>query len=122
MALSEREQRLLDEMERRLYGTDADVVTGHGVRPNYRAIVLGTLTVVAGIAIVLAGVILSTPMIGVMGFVVSLAGVVAAMRPARSSAPGSPVSPASPRRGANGSRSTGFMDRMASRWDRRRDG
>jgi len=46
MPLSEHEQRLLDEMERNLYGHDADVTSTAFVgmpRPNYRAIVLGVI-------------------------------------------------------------------------------
>lgn len=119
MPLSEHEQRLLDEMERNLYRHDADVVSsvsGAKFRPNSKSIVWGVLGALAGIALVVAGVMTHQVWLGVLGFVAVLAGVLAAMRPA----PESPTG-AAPTQSAKSSTSTkmSFMDRMNDRWDRR---
>ena len=115
MPLSEREQRLLEEMERNLYGHDADFVSATpSVRPNYRAIVLGAVLIVVGLGVVLAGVMLSQPLVGVAGFGVMLLGGFLAMKP------GAPIAKAKPN--AKTRSTSGFMDRMNQRWDRRHDG
>ena len=118
MPLSEREQRLLEEMERNLYGRDADFVSASpSVRPNYRAIVLGVVIVVAGLGVILAGVMMSQALVGVAGFGVMLVGGFLALKP------GAPINAKgkSSAGGAKPSRS-GFMDRMNERWDRRHEG
>ena len=64
MPLSEHEQRLLDEMERSLYHSEADDVTtvgGGRARPNYTAIALGIIAGVIGIALLLVGVVSVSP-------------------------------------------------------------
>jgi hypothetical protein len=125
MPLSEQEQRLLDEMERSLYQNDADFVASVGGRRgriNYTALVSGVLVAVLGVAILVAGVVLKQPLIGVGGFVVMFGGVLLAV--------GSPRRrlTAVPRSGSSGSGSArrvgkgSFMDRMNSRWERRQDG
>lgn len=123
MPLSEQEQRLLEEMERSLYRNDADFVATVGAargRPNYRAIALGVLIAVAGVAGLLAGVMLHQLVIGIIGFVVMFAGVLLAIRPSKSV----PIEPSAEARGKpRPSRAdTGFMDKMNDRWDRRQDG
>ncbi|QHC58404.1 DUF3040 domain-containing protein [Rathayibacter sp. VKM Ac-2760] len=128
MPLSEHEQRLLDEMERNLYQNDADFVAavskGRG-GTNYRALVLGILLAIVGLGVLVAGVIVRQPLVGVLGFALMLAGVVVAMRPAAggSSATGLPDvgRPAKPR-SASGRQSSTFMDRLNDRWDNRGDG
>ncbi len=121
MPLSEQEQRLLDEMERNLYQNDADFVAtvgGSRGRLNYTALVAGVLVAVLGVAVLVSGVILRQPIIGVGGFVVMFAGVLLAVGSPRraSSAPSHTASGS--RRGSR----TSFMDRMNARWDRRQDG
>lgn len=131
MALSEQEQRLLDEMERHLYQNDADVMSttprqSPGV--STRALMLAILAVAVGLGIVVAGLATQLPIVGVLGFVVMLIGVLSAFRgPKRSDAddaePGAGDAPkASGRRNAQGksSASGGLMDRLEDRWDRRR--
>ncbi len=122
MPLSEQEQRLLEEMERSLYHNDADFVATVGKRrgrPNYTLLVLGILTVVAGVAILIGGVALRQPLIGVVGFVVMFAGVLIAIRPSRV-----PVEESADRRASRAAKSAkpGLMDRLNDRWDRRQDG
>lgn len=128
MPLSEHEQRLLEEMERNLYHNDADFVATVGNRrgkPNYTQIVVGILVAILGVGIIVTGVILRQPLIGVAGFVVMFVGALLAISPPRRS--GAPEEPsaaeragASQRASASGS-SRGFMDRMNERWDKRQD-
>ena len=86
MPLSEQEQRLLDEMERSLYHNDADDVTTVGARrgrPNYTAVVLGILAGAAGLVLLVVGVSVRQPVIGIVGFVVMFAGALVAIAPPR---------------------------------------
>ena len=116
MPLSEQEQRLLEEMERGLYSTDADFVAtiSHGTsRPNYRMIVIGALVGVLGIATIVVGIATRLPIIGVFGFVIMFVGALLALRRSTSLAP--------VREGAVPASGSGFMDRMNARWDRRQE-
>ncbi|MFT4213032.1 MAG: DUF3040 domain-containing protein [Microbacterium sp.] len=119
MPLSEQEQRLLDEMERHLMGKDADVVSadGSGRSLSYRNIVLGSLLVLAGLGGLIGGLSTQLIVVGVIGFVVMLAGVVLAITPSRR-----PGLAAAKGRPAARPAATSFMDRMNDRWDRRREG
>jgi len=86
MPLSEQEQRLLDEMERNLYHSDADYVATVGARrarPSAGAIALGVIVGLVGVAVLIAGVATRLPVIGIIGFVVMFAGVVLAVAPPR---------------------------------------
>ncbi len=121
MPLSEQEQRLLDEMERSLYQNDADFVAtvgGRRGRLNYTAIVAGVLVAVLGVAVLVSGVVLRQPLIGVAGFVVMFGGVLLAVGSPRRSSSVPSRSGSGARRGSRSS----FMDRMNARWDRRQDG
>lgn len=121
MPLSEHEQRLLEEMERNLYQNDADfvaTVAGRRGKPNYRLIVIGALLAVAGVAALVAGVIVQQPVIGVVGFALMLGGVLMVISPGRG--PADPAAPsAGPERGRP-SRSS-WMTTMNERWERRQD-
>lgn len=78
MALSEHEQRLLDEMERRLYQSEADLLpasSGGPRRFNYRSLVLGTLLALVGIGLLVGGAGLQQLWLGLIGFVAMLGGV-----------------------------------------------
>lgn len=129
MPLSEQEQRLLEEMERSLYQNDSDFVarvTRRQGRPTYTAITLGVLGALAGVAIVIVGLVIKAPLLGILGFVVMLAGVLFALRPgmrapkAKAARPGKPAAGGSA--GPSGGGSGGsFMDRMNDRWDKRND-
>ncbi|UUT35199.1 DUF3040 domain-containing protein [Microbacterium elymi] len=120
MPLSEQEQRLLDEMERHLMHNDADVVhtSRDGRSISYRNIVYGTVLVLIGLGGLIAGVAVPLVFLGVLGFVVMLAGVVLAVTPTRGIARGETEN----RRPASGKPSASFMDRMNDRWDRRQQG
>ena len=121
MPLSEQEQRLLDEMERQLLHSDADVVgaPGSGRGLSYRRIVYGTVLVLLGLGGLVAGVALPMIVVGVIGFVVMLGGVVLAVTPNRRGGSGSADEGSSD--GPSAKPSPKFMDRMNDRWDRRHD-
>jgi hypothetical protein len=118
MPLSEQEQRLLDEMERSLYHGDADFASVDRVRTgvNYTAVVGGILLGIAGIGVLLLGVLLHAWIVGVLGFVAMFAGVLIAVGTPRRHGRARAFAPTGVRRRA------GFMDRLAERWDRRRQG
>ena len=125
MPLSEHEQRLLEEMERSLYQNDADFVAkvgGKRAKPAYRSIVLGALVAVIGVGVLVTGVFLQLPIVGILGFVVMFAGVLVAIAPGKRVAvdPDAPAS--SQNRGKPTRGQPGFMDRMNDRWDKRQDG
>ncbi|MBV0895115.1 DUF3040 domain-containing protein [Microbacterium sp. NC79] len=140
MPLSEQEQRMLDEMERNLLRTDADVVsaTPTGAPLNYRNLVLGAVFVVVGLGAMVAGVAMFQSLgssqfigiiVGLLGFALMFFGVVYAVRPsAKTEIPAhledSFASSSSAHRGSaprTGSKQSGFMDRMNDRWDRRQN-
>jgi hypothetical protein len=121
MALSEREQRLLEEMERNLYNNEADVVTTLGVSrtPNYRAMAIGAIVALGGLVTMLLGVTSDLTVVGIVGFAIMFTGVMVAV-----AIPGKPVegrsTSASPKP-ASGSGS-GFMNQLNERWERRSNG
>jgi hypothetical protein len=121
MPLSEHEQRLLEEMERSLYQNDADFVAkvgGKRARPAYRSIVLGILLAVVGVGVLVTGVLVQQPLVGILGFVVMFVGVLVAIAPGKRVA----VDPDAPKARTKAGRGpTGFMDRMNDRWDKRND-
>ncbi len=127
--LSEHEQRLLEQMEKALYAEDPKFATSlrsTGVASRGRA-ALGVLAVLAGLGIVLAGMALPMALLGVVGFVVMLAGAVmtyfAFTRGGTASAEAAtPDSPAAPGSTPAPPRSSGFMDRMEERWRKRSEG
>jgi hypothetical protein len=121
MALSEREQRLLEEMERNLYNNEADVVTTLGVSrtPNYRAIAIGSIIALAGLVTMLVGVTSDITVLGIIGFAIMFTGVMVAV-----AIPGKPVEGRAPsttsKPGSGGAQ--GFMDQLNDRWERRNNG
>ncbi len=122
MPLSEHEQRLLEEMERNLYQNDADfvaTVSGRRGKPNYRLIVIGALLAVAGVAALVAGVIVRQPVIGVVGFGLMLGGVLMVISPGRGAQGGSTAGSTSGR--ATRAPRTSWMSTMTDRWERRQD-
>ncbi len=120
MPLSEQEQRLLDEMERHLMRNDADVVSAPtgGRSLSYRNIVYGTVLVLVGLGALIVGVSLPIIAVGVVGFVIMLAGVVLAVTPAHGARS---AQPESDRPAAKPQAHSSFMDRMNDRWDKRQE-
>ena len=130
MPLSEHEQRMLEEMERNLYQNDADFIATVGTRrgkPNYTLIVVGILVGVLGIGIIVTGVVIRQPLVGIAGFAVMFAGALLALSSQRRSGPQEEPSAAerasaSAGQSRGGSPRGGFMDRINERWDKRQDG
>ena len=121
MALSEREQRLLEEMERNLYQNEADIVSTLGAtrrQINYRAVALGVVLAVTGLGVMLWGVNSGIVALGVGGFVLAFAGAMIAL-----TIPGAPRE-ASSSKASTGAKASGgsFMDQLNERWDKRRRG
>ena len=119
MPLSEQEQRLLDEMERHLMRNDADVVSApsDGRSLSYRNIVYGTILVLLGLGGLIVGVSQQLIVVGVIGFVIMLAGVLLAVTPTR----GAGRVRVEHQKPAT-TQGSSFMDRMNDRWDRRQEG
>lgn len=121
MPLSEQEQRLLDEMERHLMSKDADVVTAprEGQTLSYRNIVYGSILVLLGLGGLIVGVSTDLIVVGVLAFVVMVAGVVLAVTPNRNGAPSTRGTTGERKSAPAPSASSSFMDRINDRWDRR---
>lgn len=124
MALSDREQRLLDEMEQHLYRSEADVVSAPKsptATLSARHIVIGVLLIALGVVGLITGVSTKSIPIGLVGFVVMVVGATWALRPREAtSAKGKRdtsgrVGPAKARQSPKAS----FQERMNERWDRR---
>ena len=114
MALSDRERRLLAEMEAALASDDprlqstlagSDTQTLIGKAPG--SLLAGAAIILAGIAILFGGLISQLTPLGVAGFIVALAGLLMVIRSIKVKAP----------RVARPTRSLG--DRLQERWDRR---
>jgi hypothetical protein len=114
MALSDRERRLLAEMEAalasddpRLQSTLSGGDTATLIRKAPGSLLLGGGLILGGIAILFTGLIAQIAPIGVAGFVVALAGLLMALRSLSVKGP----RVARPQRSLN--------DRLQERWDRR---
>lgn len=80
MGLSEREQQLLDELERGLYASDSGLahkLGKPGARSPKRVIAGGALAVI-GLSLLVVAVMLQFALFGVAGFLVMLAGLILA--------------------------------------------
>jgi len=128
MALSEEEQRLLEQMEAALAAEDPKLVNalrGTGVRRVHRRrVAIAGVGFFAGLALLVGGI--STHLIfSVLGFVVMLAASVVAIYSWQHVGTGVDNSrPQDRAKTAQGSRTAdgqGFMDKMEERWRKRRD-
>ncbi len=123
MALSEHEQRLLEQLEQQLNAEDprfAHSMSSSGRSFSTRRIVLSALVGVAGILVLLVGVSFQNIFIGVGGFLIMGASVYfGTVRPiggSESHGKGQsiPKSASAPR--------GGFMGGLEEKWDQRRQG
>ncbi len=129
MPLSDHEQRLLEQMERALYAEDPKFADS--LRKTRRAsldrkrLALGVAGVVLGLAILVGGVATSIPLVGVLGFLVTVAGAVVSYNAVTAQAPADEATAQAAASGhpsrSSSSSSEGFMDRLEERWRRRRD-
>jgi len=125
VALSEREQKLLEQMEQALYAEDPRFATRirsqQGGRANRRVLV-GILGIIAGLGLVVFGVLGQSVWLGALGFALMVSAGVWAFSPAKPAGPSGVVGGAA--RGTRGKRSTSpssgtFMQRLEERWERR---
>jgi hypothetical protein len=126
--LSENEQRLLEQMERALYAEDpkfASTMRGAARRPGaLKRLVIGLAGVLVGLGLLVGAVAYKIIPLGVVGFLVMLAGTVYAASTQRRTGPTAVVAANGTvgKRGKSRSRRSGtFMQRLEQRWDRRRD-
>ena len=122
MALSDREQRLLAEMEEALSADDPRLVsTLNGTTTRFSASIgIAIAAILGGFSILFAGLIAQLTLVGVGGFVVALVGVILLINglSKRTSKFGQGGSPKRARR----SFTQGFTKGMEDRWDQRNNG
>lgn len=124
MGLSEREQQLLDDMERRLYQSEADVMKAGSATPrrlNLRSLVLGILVGLVGIGVMIGGVAAQQLWLGLIGFAAMLGGTVLAFMRGEEDASAGAVGDQTAKPPAAKSGES-FSDRMERRWDQRMEG
>lgn len=126
MALSEREQRLLDEMERGFYQSEADVmqtVPASRRRVNYRSLVLGIIVVLVGVGVLIGGVAAQQLWLGLIGFAVMLGGVMLMFWRGSEPSIESELAGETKNGGAQGAAAReSLSERMERRWDERMGG
>ncbi len=115
MALSEHEQKLLAEMEAALLADDPRLVgalSGKARTRQASRVLLGFFAVLAGLAVIIAGLIAKMTPVGIAGFVLALAGAFTAI---------SNFSLKQMMGRNTGTKSSGprFGDRLERRWDDR---
>lgn len=83
MGLSEREQQLLDELERSLLeGKPSDrLKEPNSLRGSSKSVIFGVIILLAGLGLVLAGVMSRQVLVGILGFGVMLWGLYLAFKP-----------------------------------------
>lgn len=142
MPLSEHEQRVLAQMEKALYAEDPRLAStlkstasaaGHGL--DRRRVALGVLGAVAGLALVVLGVMSQMIWVGAVGFLLMVLGGAWAAKPHGRphlgvvGANGKRRGPGGGNGGGGGNRPRGprpsgggsFMERMEQQWDKRRE-
>lgn len=115
MALSEHEQRLLDEMERNFHLNGPELAPAGRGQVDYTAVTIGALVVVGGITLAVIGVASQMWWIGIVGFVVMFGGALLMLR-RRPNAGDAPPRAGRDHRGGNE-----FMTAFERRWDQRQD-
>jgi hypothetical protein len=121
--LSDREKRLLEEMEAALLTEDPRLVSALSaspLAPSKNRIVKGVALLLLGLVTVLAGVISKTAPIGIVGFLIALAGVITVI--SSFSASGKAKSFSKNSKGSKAPKNTSKLrDRLDKRWDQRWD-
>jgi hypothetical protein len=114
MELSDREKRLLDEMEAALLTEDPRLVSALSANPGLPSrnrIMIGGGLVLLGLVTLFGGLVSQITPIGILGFLIALGGVISAI---------SSFSPRSSIKAAKKPRSrSSISDRMEKRWDNR---
>lgn len=123
MALSDRELRLLAEMEQALSADDPALVsTLSGTRRRGPGAAIGVVALIVGIATLFAGLIAQVTAVGVVGFVFALIGVIV-LANAISAAASNGVRQSPFAKGPRGKGfGKGFTQGFEDRWDQRNNG
>jgi len=122
--LSDREKRLLDEMEAALLTEDPRLVSALSaspLTPSKNRILMGAGSMLLGLVIVLAGVISKTAPVGIIGFLIALTGVITVISSFSAGGKGKSISSRSNNAtGLKKAKNTSKLrDRMDKRWDER---
>lgn len=128
MALSEREQQLLAQLEQQLNADDpqfATVMESQPVRSSFstRGLVLGVVIGVIGLGVVIGGVAINQVLVGVLGFLIMSLGVYwASTQGTRKSIPSAATDTISDTHNERKvmKSSSGFMRNLEDKWDERR--
>ena len=124
MALSDREQKLLEQMEKALYAEDPKFASslrrsGLTIAPGERRhVIFGLVALLGGLALVFGSVVSKTVIIGIPGFLLVLTGFVFIARGLQE-----PVSAATPtpKKVRNRTKNSNLMSKLEERWQQRRD-
>jgi hypothetical protein len=133
--LSEHEQRLLEQIEQALYAEDpkfASIYRSNDLRSHQRRrIIRASVVLVIGLGMLLAGVIIKQPVVGVAGFIIMLGAVsfavaawqrmVAPARPTNGGAGGRFRRRRSPQAAPAPGPRRSVVQRLEERWQRRQD-
>ena len=126
MPLSDREQQLLEQMERALVEEDPKFATsmrgGPGTARNRRRLGVGIVGVLVGLSIILLGVTIQQVIVGAIGFAIMVGAVVYAAtdrKPTLQAVPNPGESP-KPGKKRKSQGSGSFMQKMEERWEKRR--
>lgn len=128
MALSDEEQRLLEQMEAALAAEDPKLVNAlrgtSARRVHRRRAALAGVGFFIGLGLLIAGISIN-PFLSVLGFVIMVAAAVTAIyswqHVGGSADAGNGRDRAKTSQGTRGPDGQGFMDKMEERWRRRRD-
>lgn len=129
MPLSEREQRMLAQMEQALYAEDpqfANRLQKQAAKgPTRRRLVVGLMGVIIGLGLVVLAAMSSQIWLGAIGFALMVAGGVYAFTPPKTQAVLGTVQDGGSIKARvtknTTARSSSFMQRLEERWDKRRD-
>lgn len=126
MPLSDREQQLLEQMERALIEEDPRFATSMRGGPrqarNRRRLAIGIGGVLLGLGVILLGVTTKQVIVGGLGFALMVGAVVYAMTDKRPALAAVPTPGTTSRGGTSRKKGSGsFMTKMEQRWEQRRD-
>ena len=114
MSLSDRERKLLAEMEQALSADDprlSSTLTGTRTFPGRTRVLTGVGALLSGLAIILGGLISQTVPVGILGFLIALSGLITVLSAVGSISKGVT--------GAAKVKNPGLRSRLEQRWDQR---
>ena len=125
VALSDREQKLLEQMEKALYAEDPKFASslrrsGLTIAPGERRhVIIGLVALLVGLGMVFASVVSKTVIVGIPGFLLVLTGFVFIARGLQE-----PVAAATPtpKKVRNRTKNAKCLERLEQRWQERRNG